>query len=88
MPHQADTIYQQLQTKSGAYKDIADPMREREQALKLADGRVYSGKKAKEFGLIDEFGSLQDATKFIGEKLGLADGKVVRYGQKVLCWLC
>jgi len=40
----------------------------------LADGRIYTGAKAKEIGLVDELGSLDDAIE-IAAKLGGIEGK-------------
>src|SRR3989304_2970181 len=40
----------------------------------LADGRVYTGAKAKDLGLVDEFGSLDDAID-VAAKLGGIEGK-------------
>jgi protease-4 len=40
----------------------------------LADGRVYTGAKAKELGLVDEFGSLDDAID-VAAMLGGIEGK-------------
>ncbi len=40
----------------------------------LADGRVYTGAKAKELGLIDDYGTLDDAIE-IAAKLGGVEGK-------------
>ncbi|HEY9246140.1 MAG TPA: signal peptide peptidase SppA [Candidatus Methanoperedens sp.] len=40
----------------------------------LADGRIYTGAKAKELGLVDDFGSLDDAIEIAG-KLGGIQGK-------------
>lgn len=54
----------------------------RDQVLKMADGRVYSGSQAKQLGLIDEFGSLEDATKYAMQKSGLQNAKIVRYTPK------
>jgi protease-4 len=42
----------------------------------LADGRIYTGKQAKENGLIDELGTFDDAVKIAGE-LGKAEGASV-----------
>ena len=45
---------------------------EKEKLLKIADGRILSGKKAKELGLVDKIGNLQDAIdearKLIGKE--------------------
>jgi protease-4 len=52
------------------------------QVKDLADGRVYTGAKAKELGLIDEFGSLDDAIE-VAASLGGIEGKpVVTYANK------
>lgn len=37
----------------------------------LADGRIYTGRQAKTVGLVDEFGSLQDAIDHAGELAGI-----------------
>lgn len=46
---------------------------EREKILELADGRVFTGKQAKELGLIDELGDIEDAVKIAG-KMGNIEG--------------
>lgn len=52
------------------------------QVKDMADGRVYTGAKAKELGLVDEFGSLDDAIE-IAARLGGIEGKPdVRYANK------
>lgn len=51
----------------------------RQQVLKIADGRVYSGRQAKELKLIDEFGSLEDATRYAADLLKLENPQVVTY---------
>ena len=38
---------------------------------KLADGRVYSGAQAKEMGLVDEFGTLEDAIELAAKRVGM-----------------
>ncbi|NQX66596.1 signal peptide peptidase SppA [Paenibacillus alba] len=55
----------------------------REEVLKVADGRIYSGQQAKTLGLIDEFGTLEDAREYAKQKLGLEDVKVIKYSQKL-----
>jgi protease-4 len=44
-----------------------------EAVKKLADGRIYSAKQAKENGLIDEIGSLEDLKTVIQDENGLDD---------------
>jgi protease-4 len=46
---------------------------DREKVLELADGRVYTGKQAKELGLVDELGDIEDAIKIAG-KMGDIEG--------------
>jgi len=51
-----DEAYQQFVDVVGQGRQIPE-----ERVKELADGRVYTGKQAKELGLIDEFGDLQEA---------------------------
>jgi len=44
---------------------------ERDSVMKIADGRIFSGKKAKELGLVDTLGSLEDAIMIAGELAGI-----------------
>ena len=46
---------------------------------KIADGRVYDGKQAKEIGLVDEYGYLDDVTAAMKKDLGIEDAMVVKY---------
>ncbi len=45
---------------------------------KLADGRAYTGRQAKELGLIDEIGGEVEARVYLSEKHGIADTTPVR----------
>jgi len=49
------------------------------QVRKLADGRVYSGAQAKELGLIDQFGTLEDAIELAAKRAGLEAEPAVYY---------
>jgi protease IV len=40
--------------------------------LAVADGRIYSGRRAKELGLVDQLGSLDDAVRLAGELAGIS----------------
>ena len=51
------------------------------QVRKLADGRVYSGAQAKELGLVDEFGTLEDAIDNAARRVGLAANPAVYYSR-------
>ncbi len=42
-----------------------------EDVKKLADGRIFTGRMAKEVGLVDELGNLEDAIKLAGELSGI-----------------
>ncbi len=46
-----------------------------EKVAEIADGRIYTGRKAKQIGLIDGFGNLEDAIEMAG-RLGGIKGKV------------
>ena len=40
----------------------------------MAGGRVYTGAKALELGLVDELGGLSDAISWVADKAGVEDG--------------
>jgi len=48
-------------------------------AARLADGRIYSARQAKEAGLVDDVGYLPDAVKALEQRAGLASSRVVAY---------
>lgn len=48
----------------------------------LAEGQIFSGKKAKELGLIDKLGSVEDGVEEAKALQGLTDVKIVRYRTK------
>ena len=52
---------------------------ELEDLLKVASGRVWSGIEAKEIGLVDELGSLDDAIKMAAEMAELEEYRVSYY---------
>ena len=49
----------------------------------VGSGRVWSGKRAKEIGLVDEIGSLNDAVKYAANKANIAEYETVSYPEKV-----
>ncbi len=56
---------------------------EKESLLPLASGRVWSGKQAKEIGLVDVLGGLEDAIRLAAEKAEVADDyRVVYYPEQ------
>ena len=50
-----------------------------EDIAKIAEGRVWTGSKAKEIGLVDELGDLDKAVAIAAQKAGLADYSVKAY---------
>lgn len=55
------------------------PHLQMDQIKKLADGRIYTGDQAKELGLVDEIGYLEDAVAAAKKKAGLTEARVVMY---------
>lgn len=51
----------------------------REEVLELADGRIYTGQQAMEFGLVDELGGIDNAIEGAKELAGLDEALIVRY---------
>jgi protease-4 len=51
----------------------------KEEVLTLADGRIYSGKQAKQLNLVDELGSLEDSYGAMGDLLNSENYRVVQY---------
>ena len=50
-----------------------------EQVMRLADGRIYSGRQALEVGLVDELGNLQDTIDYVAELTGMGDDPTLVY---------
>ena len=55
------------------------PQLSADQIRKLADGRIYSGEKAKTAGLVDEIGYLDDAIELAKKKASLTEARIVTY---------
>ncbi len=58
-----------------------------ERIRKFADGRVFTGKKAKELGLIDDFGNLEDAVLLAAQMAGIKGSPQVVYPVEEKPWL-
>lgn len=54
-----------------------------EQVDEISEGRIWSGKRAKELGLVDEIGSLNDAIKYASKQAKLDDYQVEYYPAKI-----
>jgi protease-4 len=58
-----------------------------EEIKKLADGRIFTGKKAEELGLVDVLGNLEDAINLAGEISGIeGEPQVVTKKKKFSFW--
>jgi protease-4 len=55
------------------------PQLSADQIKKLADGRIYSGEQAKEAGLVDDIGYLDEAIERAKKNAGLTEARVVTY---------
>jgi protease-4 len=72
-----------LEAYSRFVKEVADDRNLSLGKVKdLADGRIYTGAKAKELGLVDELGSLDDAIKIAAELGGIEGKPQVRYANR------
>ena len=73
MQQMVDDIYQQ-------FVDVVAEGRKmkREKVLELADGRIFTGRQAKEQGLVDELGNYYDAVKLTGDLAGIEGEPVIR----------
>jgi protease IV len=70
-----------------SYSEFVDVISEgrnipKDTVREIADGRVYSGSQAKELGLVDSFGGLDEASAIAGKRAGTSDTIVVRYVQE------
>lgn len=78
----ADTVV--METYEEFVTQVADGRSlSRSEVKELADGRVYTGIKAKELGLVDEFGNLYDAIDKAAELGGVQGEPKVVYMNKV-----
>ena len=60
---------------------------EKKEVLKIADGSIFTGRQAKELGLVDELGNLQDAIKVAGEMVGIEGfPKTVKEAKRKISW--
>jgi protease-4 len=70
-----DNIYNQFKSRVAASRKLTV-----EQVEEIAQGRVWSGLKAKELNLVDEIGGLQNAIAYAKDKAKLpVDAKIIEY---------
>jgi protease-4 len=78
-----DDVYQQFIEAVAQGRNL--PLEEVRQA---ADGRIYTGRQAKELRLVDELGSLHDAITYAASRIGsVGKPKLVQEGKERLWWL-
>jgi protease-4 len=53
---------------------------DRARALRLADGRIYTGQQARRLGLVDSLGHFPDAVEAAKQRAGITDAQIVEYG--------
>ena len=78
-------IFQSIVDES--YSEFVDVISEgrkipEDRVREIADGRVYSGSQARELGLVDSFGDLDEASATAGRLAQTKDTTVVRYVQE------
>lgn len=71
--------YEQFLAKAMEGRAAAGKKFTREQFLKVAEGRIWTGRQAKENGLVDELGSLEDAIGEARRQAGLAQDADIDY---------
>ncbi len=59
-----------------------------EKVVKLADGRIFSGRQALDLDLVDELGGLQDAVLLAGRLAGIKGKPAIAYAVKKRTSLC
>jgi protease IV len=78
-------IFQSIVDES--YSEFVDVISEgrgipKDRVREIADGRVYSGSQARDLGLVDSFGGLDEASATAGRLAKAEDTTVVRYVQE------
>src|SRR5262249_15024138 len=68
-------VYDQFVDKAGEGRQEAGKEMKREELLKLAGGRVWTGRQAKANGLVDELGTLEDAIAAAKKAAGVPEDK-------------
>ncbi len=74
---QTDAIYETFTAKAAAGRHMSQ-----DEIKKIASGRVWTGVQAKDNGLVDVLGGLNDAVKLAAQKGGVADDYKLRYYPK------
>jgi len=85
MTEEEEAILQEF--SDDIYNQFVDAVAEgrgmkREEVLKIADGRIFTGVQAVGLGLVDRLGNLQDAISIAGEIVGIEGEPKVIYPKK------
>jgi len=85
MTEEEEAILQEF--SDDIYNQFVDAVAEgrgmkREEVLKIADGRIFTGAQAIGLGLVDRLGNLQDAISIAGEMVGIEGEPKVIYPKK------
>ncbi|MFB6372441.1 MAG: S49 family peptidase, partial [Bradymonadaceae bacterium] len=64
-------IYEQFVTAVHKCRDL-----DKERVKELADGRVFTGKTAKEYKLVDKIGTFRDAVDYVEKEAGVDDAEL------------
>ncbi len=85
MTEEEEAILQEF--SDDIYNQFVDAVAEgrsmkREEVLKIADGRIFTGAQAIELGLVDRLGNLQDAISIAGEMVGIEGEPKAIYPKK------
>ncbi len=67
-----DDVYEQFVEAIAEGRNLKVP-----QVKEIADGRIFSGKRAKELGLVDELGNLPHALELAAEMVGISERPLV-----------
>ena len=59
-------VYEQFVEATAQARDLS-----KDSVLKFADGRILTGRQAKEAGLVDTLGSFEDAVEITGDLVGI-----------------
>lgn len=77
-----DDVHDQFITAIAEARDM-----DIEKIKKLADGRIFTGRMAKEVGLVDELGNLEDAIQLAGELSGIKGKPRIVYEEEKFSFL-
>ena len=55
---------------------------DREKVVQIADGRILTGEQAKQIGLVDQIGNLQDAIDIVAKMVGIEGKPIILYPKR------